>query len=328
MSVAAIRTLPILLLSTLAACGSPSEPVADAPLMMRAVTFNTGTPECDQDPEAEYSCEDAAISAEWYGTGLAHLRLIEDVKRYFEGLQPDLIGFQELFHPPLCAEIPPEFHRGFICERWQPGDPTVAQEILGPDYQVACHRGRPDKCLAVHRRFGRFRGCDQAFCGDHLEGGFTQGCGGGTRVGRGRIDLRDGRSLVAVNLHGTSGITLEDQACRVEQFEQVFVDLQDGSGMPGANGARSLVLGDLNTDPGRTLTDPSAQTWREYVGEGRPFRQLTAAGLLAAPTYQGLLNIDHVASDVLAGRCVDETPTEIVAFDHRPIVCELIEAGD
>lgn len=329
MPLALLRLLPrplilVLLPLGLMACGSSDHPTAGGPLTAKVVTFNVGTPECARDPEAEYTCEDAEIAAEWYGTGLAHLQLMAALKLYFEGLQPDLIAFQELFHPPLCAEIPAEFHPRFICERWRPGDITVAEDILGPAYQIACHRDRPDKCVALHQRFGRFRGCDQAFCPDHLEGGFTEGCGGGTRIGRGEIELTDGSRLTVVNIHGTSGITPADQACRVEQFEQVFVDLRDGNGVPGANGQRNLVLGDLNTDPGRfVLTDPSARTWRRFVGEDRPFRQLSEIGLLAPPTYLGLVNIDHVASDALSGACADESPTEIVAFDHRPIVCEL-----
>lgn len=302
------------------------EPVATQPL--RVVTFNTGTPQCSRAPDTEYPCEDADTAAEWYGTGLAHLALMADVRAFFDALAPDIVAIQEIFHAPNCLEIPEAHHAGFICEQWQPGDDTVITRVLGPDYQVACHQGRPDKCLAVRRAVGGFRGCQDRFCPDLLAGGVTEDCGGGTRIGRGVIDLAGGESLTVVNIHGTSGATVEDQNCRVEQFEQVFVDLRDGSGMPAANGARNIVLGDLNTDPGRlALIDPSARTWNTFVGEGRAFVQISETGLLASPTYANLLNIDHVASDAFNGDCFAGVPTETTAFDHVPIVCDLRPLG-
>jgi len=315
------------------ACGGDSSGTSQegAPVssqQMRAVTFNTGTPECSRAPDAEYTCDDADTAGEWYGTGLAHLALMADVRAFFDGLDADIVGIQEIFHAPNCAEIPEEHHEGFICEEWEPGDDTVITRVLGPDYQVACHQGRADKCLAVRRDFGRIRGCEDAFCADLLAGGVTEDCGGGTRIGRGVIDAADGTTLTVVNVHGTSGVTTEDQNCRVEQFEQVFVDIRDGSATPAANGTRNIVLGDLNTDPGRlTLVDPSARTWTTYVGEGRAFAQISEAGLLATPTYANLLNIDHVASDAYQGSCFAGVPSETTAFDHVPIVCDLTAIG-
>jgi len=155
----------------------------------RVIAFNTGTPECSRAPDAEYTCDDADTAGEWYGTGLAHLALMADVRAFFDGIDADIVGIQEIFHAPNCTEIPAEHHAGFICEEWAPGDATVATRILGPEYQVACHRGRPDKCLAVRRAFGQIRRCNNAFCADLLDGGMTDDCGGGTRIGRAVIDL-------------------------------------------------------------------------------------------------------------------------------------------
>ncbi len=313
-----------LALALLACNGAGRLPGTDGATGPRVVTFNVGIPECSDDADAPYSCEDAAIAGEWYGTGLSHKSLFADTRAFFNTIRPDIVGLQEICHPEQCPEIPAEFHAGFICEDWRPGGQTVSQIILGEDYQIACHRGRPDKCLAVRRAFGQIRGCQGALCLDHLDGGFTDDCGGGTRIGRGVIDRPDGRSLTVVNIHGTSGITTEDQACRVEQFEQVFVDILDGSGEPAANGQRNLVLGDLNTDPGRLfLIDPSAATWTEHVGDGQAFRQISDAGPLATPSYADAINIDHVASDSFIGDCFAGTPTDIVAYDHMPIVCDL-----
>lgn len=292
---------------------------------LRVMTFNVGIPQCDNDPSSPYSCDDADIASEWYGTGLSHKALFPDTRAFIQAISPDIVALQEIFHPAECAQIPVEFHARFICEDWTPGAATVGQHILGPEYQIACHQNRPDKCLAVRRKFGRFRNCASDVCLDHLTGGQTDDCGGGTRIGRGEIDLVTGERLTVVNVHGTSGFTAQDQSCRVAQFEQVFVDILDGSTEPAANGTRNIVLGDLNTDPARlALLDPSAATWNAHVGDGQPFNQISAAGLLVTPTYANLLNIDHVASDAYTGTCFTGIPTEIEAYDHKPIVCDLI----
>lgn len=316
----------LLLVLLLAACsdgGGVSEPLMPDD-QLRVMTFNVGIPDCSNDPDAAYSCEDAEIAGEWYGTGLSHRALFADTAAFFRATRPDIVGLQEVFHAGNCPEIPPEFHPGFICEDWRPGDSTVSQIVLGADYQIACHQGRPDKCLAVHCEVGRFVGCADALCLDHLEGGDFSGCGGGTRIGRGVIERPDGSRFTVVNVHGTSGVAPADMDCRAEQFDQIFVDLRDGRGEPGVNGTRNIVLGDLNTDPVRfTLTDRSARTWRQFVGPGRPFRQISEAGLLVEPTYLGLINIDHVAADAWQGECWSASPTDIVAYDHQPIVCDL-----
>ena len=148
----------LLLVLLLAACsdgGGVSEPLMPDD-QLRVMTFNVGIPDCSNDPDAAYSCEDAEIAGEWYGTGLSHRALFADTAAFFRATRPDIVGLQEVFHAGNCPEIPPEFHPGFICEDWRPGDSTVSQIVLGADYQIACHQGRPDKCLAVHCEVGRF----------------------------------------------------------------------------------------------------------------------------------------------------------------------------
>ena len=133
--------------------------------------------------------------------------------------------------------------------------------------------------------------------------------------------MLDGGMLTVVNVHGTSGMTPTDQDCRRRQFQQVFVDL--GDGLPAANGTHNLILGDLNTDPGRMVLDSSVRLWNSHVGAGLAFHFLTDVGRNAEPTYAGLLNIDHVASDWLQGGCLGVQVTDIVSFDHQAIVCTL-----
>jgi endonuclease/exonuclease/phosphatase family metal-dependent hydrolase len=184
--------------------------------------------------------------------------------------------------------------------------------------------------MAIRRQRGRFRGCDADLCRDGLAGARVAGCGSGSRVGRGVIELAEGGTVTAVSVHGTSGASQSDMSCRSRQFEQIFVDLGLGDG-PAANGTHHLVLGDFNTDPGRlAVFDRSARTLLDFVGPDKPFRFLTAVGPDALPTYAGAVNIDHIISDTFTGSCwaagVDAgrpPVSNIVYFDHRPVVCDL-----
>ncbi|MFW6031706.1 MAG: hypothetical protein ACOC9T_03875 [Myxococcota bacterium] len=309
-------------LPLMAACSSVD------PVEIVAVTFNTGTTEGlahDDPPDDGYTSEQATISDEHYGNGLAWLPAVAAARGFFDETKPDLVAFQEIFWAGRCPEIPPDAHENFYCEQWSPGDPTVANAILGEDYQVACQLEKPDKCAAVRHDFGTFRGCDQDLCLDGLDGAPVEDCGGGSRIGRGVVDLVDGGTVTVVTVHGTSGLTVEDQDCRVRQFEQVFVDLD---GAPAASGERNLVMGDFNIDPGRLDEEASAARLNDFAGEDKPFRFVSEVGLDAQPTYAGLFNIDHVLSDSFDGDCWAAGITEghppvldAVYFDHVPIVC-------
>lgn len=304
-------------------------------LEVLAVTFNTGTTDGlrhDDPPEDGYGSEEATLSDTHYGNGLAWVAAVEAARSWLAGVQPDVIGFQEIFHSGECPTVPADARTGFVCETWNEGDPTVARVILGEGYQVACHLGKPDKCLGVKRSFGSFRGCDADLCLDGLDGAPVPDCGSGSRVGRGVIDLVAGGTLTVVNFHGSSGITVEDMGCRERQIEQVFVDLGDGA--PAANGRVNLVLGDFNTDPGRFADgDTSAARILDFVGDDQAFHFVNEVGRRAPPSYAGFVNIDHVISDALDGECwiagvTEGHPevTEMVYFDHKPVVCPV--AGD
>ncbi len=313
-----MRLGPVASLVLCISCGEP------APFI--AVTFNTGTTEGlahDALPDDGYGSEQAVLSDTWYGDGLAWSAVVEQTRAYLGAVAPDVIGFQEIFYSPECEMIPAEARPGFVCEFWKPGDPTVAQVILGEGYQVACHPGKSDKCLAVKTSFGRFAGCEGDFCLEGLQGERVEGCGGGARVGKGVVERSDGERLVVVNVHGSSGFSEEDQNCRTAQFEQAFAALE-------SEADANLLLGDLNTDPFRLFSgDPSADTFRRLAAAKR-MNFISDAGTEAPPTYAGLLSIDHVLGDRLEGACwaagVSEgrsAVSEQVYFDHRPIVCEV-----
>jgi endonuclease/exonuclease/phosphatase family metal-dependent hydrolase len=318
----------IVALALTAACASEDTPPE---LTFVAVTFNTGTTMGlghDDPPDDGYGSDDAAISDMWYGDGLAWPPAIEATRAFFAEVAPDIVAFQEIFHAGDCAGIPSEHHVGFLCETYVDGAPTVAEIVVGGGYQVACHLGKADKCVAVKRSFGTFRGCTDDLCLDGLDGAQVPDCGSGSRVGRGVIQLAVGGELTVVNLHGSSGLTEADRACRVAQIEQVFLDLD---GEPGANGGANVVLGDLNTDPARfALSDESARRFSDFVGPDHAFHYITDAGESATPTYGGVVNIDHVVSDVYQGSCWTAgisaghpAVTDAVYFDHAPAVCTL-----
>lgn len=317
------------------ATASPS-PTPSGPLSLIVVTFNTGTSEGmghDSGPDDGYTSQHAATSDQYYGDGLAWTPAVEAAKTFFAEAQPDLVGFQEIFYAGLCPTIPDPQKIDFYCETWQPGDPTVASYILGDGYQVMCHPGKDDKCTAVKKTFGTFQGCDEDFCLEGLTGLGVDGCGSGARTARAIIDLADGGQLTHVNYHGTSGITTDDQNCRVQQIDQVFVDVGDGSG-PLVGESNNVITGDLNTDPGRLAGfDASAAHWLDFVNlpgtQDAAFSFVTEVGDNATPTYSNLFNIDHVMSDVGTGSCwvagIDgnDPVTDAKYFDHMPVVCEV-----
>lgn len=306
---------------------------------VRVVTFNTGTTDGlahDALPDDGYGSEQAAIADAWYGNGLAWQPVVDDVRRFLAEIQPDIVAFQEIFHTEDCAGIPESTRQGWVCETWSEGGPTVAQQVLGAGYRVACHPGKPDKCLGVRRGFARIRGCPGDLCLDGLEGTNIPGCGSGARVARAVLDLATGDALTVVSVHGTSGFSGDDVACREMQFAQVFVDLGDGSGMPAANGEQNLVLGDFNTDPARAAPiDASARALAAATGDGSRFHFVSPVGASVPPTYAKLFNIDHVISDTFVGSCdspgldgSDSAVTSITYFDHLPLVCDLVPRVD
>lgn len=315
---------------------SPSPtPTPSGAVHLVAVTFNTGTSESmghDNPPDDGYSGADATTSDQWYGDGLSWLPAVAAARDWLAAVSPDVISFQEIFWAGDCVNIPASAYPEFFCETWLPGDPTVAQEVLGPDYQIACNLGKTDKCAAVKRSFGTFQGCTEDICLDGLAGARVDGCGSGSRVGRSVIELATGGTLTLVNVHGSSGMAADDQDCRKKQFDQIFSDLGLGDGTPAANGGMNLVLGDFNTDPVRlTFLDESAQHLADIVLDGNsPLSFVSSVGWDAPPSYADLFNIDHVLSDRLSGSCWTagvteghDKVTEAVYFDHKPTVCTL-----
>jgi endonuclease/exonuclease/phosphatase family metal-dependent hydrolase len=320
-----------------AVCAAGEAPATDASGAGRGfvvMTFNSGTTpglRHDDGRDDGYGRREAGFSDAWYGNGLAWRPAVEAVARLVRRVDPDLVAFQEMYFPEEGVEIPAEARVGFVAERWSPGDPSVARIVLGDDYQIGYHPGKPNKCLGVHRRFGTIRGYMDDAAVNWLEGAPVKGCGGGARVARAMVDRTNGETLNVICLHGTSGLKAADQDCRVRQVERIFVDFGDGA--PGVRGEQNLILGDFNTDPGRAAAiDRSAGRWNDFVGEGKKFHFLSKSGAGAPRAYQGLADIDHIVSDTFRGECqclgVDQGTERVfdgVYFDHVPVVCEIKE---
>lgn len=340
MTTAALRRLyPLALSALLGACAAEA-PAAWSPQPLTVMTFNTGTSEQlphDQAPDDGYGVAQALISDEHYGDGLAWQATVEATRGWFADVNEargpvDLVGLQEIFFSERCADIPSAARVGFVCESWQPGDLTVARYVLGDGYQVVCHPGKPDKCVAVRSAWGRVRGCAEDFCLSGGVGVTVPGCGSGSRVTRFVIDLAAGGSLTAVHIHGSSGLSAKDQGCRLKQFQALTGAMDDGE--PGLNGRAHVVLGDLNTDPHRfAAADPSAAWWAELPSASsteQPLEFVSQVGEEARPTYGGVVNIDHVLADLWTGDCWSAGVTPQTApvwsgvyFDHSPMICDL-----
>lgn len=296
------------------------------------MTFNTGTTprlRHDDPPDDGYTSKEAEISDAWYGNGLAWRDAIKAVRGFMQKVDPDIVAFQEIFYPEECSRIPGEARAGFVCDTWSSGDPGVARVVLGEEYQIAYHPGKPNKCVAVHRRFGTFRGHKDDTSTNWLEGFPLKGCGSGARVARAIIDRANGETLTVISIHGTSGRLPKDQRCRVRQVERIFTDFGDGA--PAVTDKHNLILGDFNSDPGRAASiDKSAARWNDFVGEGKAFQFISKVGPAAPRAYQRFADIDHVVTDSFRGTCqypgVDEGSQPVYKgtyFDHVPVVCTL-----
>ncbi len=304
----------------------------DSPFVV--MTFNTGTTlrlRHDEGPDDGYDTSHAQTSDRWYGNGLAWLPAIEAARTAIRAIDPDIVAFQEIFDCRECAKIPQDKRTGYVCEEWSEGGASVARRVLGEEYQIAYHPGKRDKCLAVHQRFGSFKGSRDDGAEVELEGHPIDGCGSGARVARATIRRINGNLLTVISIHGTSGALPKDQECRVRQVERIFTDFGDGK--PGVRGDANIILGDFNTDPGRSSSsDPSATRWNDFVGPEKRFHFVSHVGPLAPRAYRGRSDIDHVVSDTFHGTCryvgVDKSSAAVwhgVYFDHVPVVCTLAD---
>jgi hypothetical protein len=309
------------------------------PVAFTVMTFNVGTTAQalhDKD-EAEgagdgYTSEHAAWISEHYGNNLAWRPAEEALRQFIAKHRPDVIAFQEMFYDPWCADQPdPPDHLDLVCEGYDPSGPLTAERLVGPDYDVVSAKGHPDNWVAVRRAFGAIEGHPgQGPWLDGAEGFGIPDCCSGARVSSVDVLLPDGRRLTVVDVHTNAGMKDKDMACRVLQFEQVFVDR--GDGIPAAHGIANVVMGDMNTDFFLFAgADPSADRWNDFVGPGKAFHYVSSDSLDGPATHATGMHLDHVASDSLVGSCFvagesegTDPVMESTFFDHRPVFCNVV----
>ncbi len=62
----------------------------------------------DDPPDDGYTGQHAEYSDLHYGDGLAWVPTVEAATTFFSAVQPDVVGFQEIFYSEECAGIPTE----------------------------------------------------------------------------------------------------------------------------------------------------------------------------------------------------------------------------
>lgn len=315
--------LTAVLLSCAACDAEKAAPAAES-AAFTVVSWNVGTvggPGSDP-AAAGFGKDQRSWSDELYGNGLAFEAAIADVQSWLLPRAPDIVALQEVFDPEACASIPAEAQVGFVCAGWLAGNPTVAQRVVPAGYTVACHPGKPDKCIAVKNSFASIDGCSGPLCLDAGSGFAIAGCGKGARAAHFVLRRPSGAVLHVRHIHGNSGLADADKQCRKELFQLALANLESGT---------HLILGDFNTDPVRFAgIDPSADVLAGFAEEGKPLQFLTDTSAASEPTYGGVVSIDHVLVAGLQGSCAHAgiTPglpaaTEVGWFDHHPVACTL-----
>jgi len=313
-----------------AADAAPADAGPPPPIVVMTMNIGTTSGLAHDQGNDGYTSEHATIADEHYHNSLSWNPAEQALKEFLAQQRPTIVVFQEGFYDPWCEEIPVDPNLDFVCKDYTTERALQVERLLGPDYQVACADGQEDNCAGVLRSFARMKGCpDDGPCLDGLAGqGPPDGCSKGARIGSVELELIDGREMTLVNVHGTSGIKLEDMLCRRSQFAQVFEDR--GDGQPAANGTVNLVMGDLNTDPFKAGFEPSAAYWNDKVGDGKAFHYLSSDDSGGPATYDHDLRIDHIASDALsslgckvAGADGTGPVMDAVYWDHKPVVCEV-----
>lgn len=302
-------------------------------LSFKVMTFNIGTTEgLDHDSGDDgYTQKMADITNDLYQNSLSWNPAEKALTAFLAQHQPDIVAFQEGFYDPWCESIAVDPALDFVCKDYTPTRPWQLRRLVGPDYQLAYANDQPDNFIAVKKSLGKIVGCPlDAVCVEGLHGlPPASGCTSRPRVGSIEVELNDGRKLVVVVMHGTSGVKLEDMLCRVDQVNQIFVDRGDGK--PAAFGEANIVMGDLNTDPFLPPIDPSVVAWNGFVGQGKTFSYISSDSAIGPATYLDVVRIDHVVSDKVRGSCIvpGSTPgvppvfADAIYWDHNPVLCDV-----
>ena len=325
---------------------SPGD-VTQAPRPLTVITINAGTTPGlahDSDEEsgrAPYTDTTAGIVDASYQNSLSWNPAEARLTEWLAQVDPDIVAFQEIFHDPWCDDInrPEDAPLDLVCGSYTRERPRQVRRLMGPDFQIVCGEGKPDTCIAVHKRLGPVTACDGQpdNCLTTWDGFIPLSrCTSRDRLGRAFVESSNGHpafNIIAV--HGTSGLTVEDALCRRDIFSLIFDDKGDGTPLVRPD-AINLVLGDFNVDPILFAGgDDSADYLLEHIGDDHPFQWHSPTDPSGPRSYALGVSIDHVASDGLTGSCIIPGSSPGVApiwdriyWDHRPVVCELTHAAE
>lgn len=252
------------------------------------------------------------------------LRPVEQrAAKALRALHPDIVGFEEILPPKICAASPSPSPQNLCSGPLTPA--SQVERLLGPGYQSRCDSRFGWDCVAVRRGLGKLYGVRTrpvlSQCEDR---GFT--------LNSATVRLR-GWPISVTSAHPDSTHT----DCRAAQIADFFAHA-----LPAAGAA--IVLGDFNMDP-RRESDSSVAAWKRFVphpfayassGELSSFpcgaSQIEATGLvLDPPVVQPCVgplasrNIDHaVVRGGVHGSCTVQRVDGGGGMDHRAQVCRLV----
>jgi endonuclease/exonuclease/phosphatase family metal-dependent hydrolase len=271
-----------------------------------------------------------------YNHKLCEKSVEENISKYIQILQPDIVFFQELLHPSQCDGWIEANEEKACFENLS--EPNQTRRLLGNSYTILCASrmrqeiGHPVgmECIGVHLKAGTIEGClpgELCYTDKGLDTP-TAECNPEFIIMSVNATIRN-IPMRLINAHPHS----QDKQCRDNSLEQLFESISDVSGTK----ANIIIAGDFNFDPFRSAKNtPSA--WGRNVGtfgSGKPFYYHSgiAEHNPPYPTAHFLLQkktIDHVISNFAAGVCatLGESPgTQRIdggkGMDHRAILCEM-----
>ena len=275
----------MVLILLLAACTAGDDSAASTPAVQSLATQNTGT-STSLSVVSDSPDEDVRAEAEaWYGNNLCRLGTEAILRDTIVAEEPDLLFLEETWYQPNCdAEgRPPEMAQDpWVCSA---GDGWQLERLLPAEWSWACAAGYPDNCLAFAPGLAPATGCDGRDCSALMVSN-PAACGPDGRIAYLELDTAAG-PLVAVVVHTSAGITLDDMDCRAAQLESIQAVLAT---LPAETSI--AMAGDFNLDTD-LFDGADAQAYAELIA---------ALGLTELEQSEETHRVSHLRIDHLLVR--------------------------
>ena len=236
------------------------------------------------------------------------------------GIDPDIVGFQEILPPDLCRRAPSVSPFNLCSGPLEP--PLQSERLLGPGYQHACDDRFGWDCLSVASRAGQLEGglSTRPVLPECEDTGFTLNT----------ATVRIGGEPVTVTVAHPDSM---DDPCRAAQIRDLFENAIPPTGPV-------LILGDFNLDPFRENNE-SVRYWRSQVpsrfayastdeftllpgpSQSDPTGEVMDTGDATVPPPFGMRTIDFVLVRGLRGSCRVQRVDGGGGMDHRAQVCRI-----